>query len=60
MCYRRLGRIGRMASEIGLGAEWLERHNAEESTAIMDTCEERCPFQVPITERMRLAAKILD
>lgn len=29
-----------MVSEIGLGAEWLERHDAEECKAIIDTCEQ--------------------
>lgn len=40
MQYRRLGRTGLLISEIGLGAEWLERHNAEECRAIIVTCEE--------------------
>ena len=31
MNYRALGNTGLMVSEIGLGAEWLERHSAEES-----------------------------
>ena len=40
MQYKRLGRTGLMVSQIGLGAEWLERHNAEECKAIIDACEE--------------------
>lgn len=29
-----------MVSEIGLGGEWLERHNTEEVKAVIDCCEE--------------------
>ena len=41
MIYRRLGKTGLMVSEIGLGAEWLERHNYEECKAIIDTCADQ-------------------
>jgi len=40
MNYRKLGRTGLMVSEIGLGGEWLERHNAEEVKAVIDRCAE--------------------
>ncbi len=39
MKYRELGRTGMMISEIGLGAEWLERHDREEIAAIIRECE---------------------
>ncbi len=39
MRYRKLGNTGLWVSEIGLGGEWLERHNTEEVKEIIDCCE---------------------
>lgn len=41
MKYRALGSTGLLVSEIGLGGEWLERHNTQEVQAVMDCCREQ-------------------
>ncbi|MCX4317466.1 MAG: aldo/keto reductase [Lachnospiraceae bacterium] len=38
MRYRELGMTGMKVSEIGLGGEWLERHNTEETKAVIERC----------------------
>ncbi len=39
MRVRELGKTGLKVSEIGLGGEWLERHNTEEVKEVVDACD---------------------
>ena len=39
MNYRILGNTGLRVSEIGLGGEWLERHNTDEVREVISTVQ---------------------
>lgn len=41
MRYRKLGNTGLEVSEIGFGAEWMERHNEAEVAEVIRRCEEQ-------------------
>ena len=41
MDYRRLGKTELMVSEIGFGAEWMERYDAATCKAVLDECEKQ-------------------
>ncbi len=41
MKYKKKKKTGLMVSEIGLGAEWLERHNTDEVCQIISSCHEK-------------------
>ena len=40
MRYREIGKTGLRGSEIGFGAEWLERHTKEEAKEMIDRAGE--------------------
>ena len=62
MRYRELGRTGLEISEIGFGAEWMEKKSAAEVRAVVERCEEAginildC-WMMPSTSRTSAAAR---
>lgn len=41
MNYRELGKTGLKVSEVGFGAEWMERHGLEDVIEVVKECEKQ-------------------